>query len=64
MLICKIILEQKALNIYLGAALQTGSELSVYPIFNDELTASYTCKMLSYYKQGTCLSVYPRLEVK
>lgn len=52
------------MQMYLGAALQTGVELSVYPIFNDELTASYTCPLLSYYKQGTQLSVYPKLEVK
>lgn len=51
-------------KIKLGSALQTGAELSIYPIFNDELTANYTYPILSYYKQGTCLSVYPRLEVK
>lgn len=64
MLTCKIILEQKPLNIYLGTALQTGAELRIYPIFHDALTASYTYPLLSYYKQGTYLSVYPRLEVK
>lgn len=51
-------------KIKLGAALQTGCELSIYPIFSDELAASYTCAVLSYYKQGTYLSVYPRMEVK
>lgn len=51
-------------KIKLGAALQTGAELRIYPIFHDALTASCTYPLLSYYKQGTYLSVYPRLEVK
>ena len=46
-------------RLYLGAALQTGTEMSIYPIFSDDLTASYTLPIVVYYKQGTYLSVYP-----
>ena len=49
-------------KIYLGAALQSGTEMSIYPIFNDELAARYTLPLVAYYKQGTYLSVYPEVK--
>ena len=47
-------------KLYLGAALQTGTEMSIYPIFSSELSASYTLPIVSYYKQGTEMSIYPK----
>lgn len=46
-------------RLYLGAALQTGTEMSIYPIFSDDLSSTYTLPIVAYYKQGTYLSVYP-----
>lgn len=46
----------------LGCVVQTGTEMSIYPIFSDELTVTYTLPIVAYTKQGTYLSVYP-LEV-
>ena len=54
------ILELERQTIYLGAALQSGTEMSIYPIFSSELAASYTLPIVGYYKQGTYLSVYPK----
>lgn len=54
------ILELERQTIYLGAALQSGTEMSIYPIFSSELAASYTMPIVGYYKQGTYLSVYPK----
>lgn len=47
-------------RLYLGAALQTGTEMSIYPIFSSELTASYPLPIVAYYKQGTEMSIYPK----
>ena len=47
-------------RLYFGAALQSGTEMSIYPIFSDELNATYTLPIVAYYKQGTTLSVYPQ----
>ena len=46
-------------KLYLGAALQTGTEMSIYPIFSDDLSSTYTLPIVAYYKQGTYVSVYP-----
>ena len=46
-------------KLHLGAALQTGTEMSIYPIFSDDLSSTYTLPIVAYYKQGTYLSVYP-----
>ena len=54
------ILELERQTIYFGAALQSGTEMSIYPIFSSELAASYTMPIVGYYKQGTYLSVYPK----
>lgn len=54
------ILELERQTIYLGAALQSGTEMSIYPIFSSELAASYTLPIVGCYKQGTYLSVYPK----
>ena len=54
------ILELERQTIYFGAALQSGTEMSIYPIFSSELAASYTLPIVGYYKQGTYLSVYPK----
>lgn len=51
-------LEQK--KIYLGSAIQSGVEMSIYPIFSDEYSAEKTIALLTYYKQGTYLSIYPK----
>lgn len=47
-------------TMHVGAALQTGSEMRIYPIFGDELRATCTMPLVVYYKQGTSLSVYPK----
>lgn len=54
------ILELERQTIYFGAALQSGTEMSIYPIFSSELSASYTLPIVSYYKQGTEMSIYPK----
>ena len=54
------ILELERQTIYFGAALQSGTEMSIYPIFSSELAASYALPSVGYYKQGTYLSVYPK----
>ena len=46
-------------RLYLGAALQTGTEMSIYPIFSNDLSSTYNLPIVAYYKQGTYLSVYP-----
>ena len=53
------ILELEKQTIYFGAALQTGTEMSIYPIFSDDLSSTYTLPIVAYTKQGTYLSVYP-----
>lgn len=47
-------------TIYLGATVQTGTELRIYPILNDELTADLNMHTVSYYKQGSTITVYPK----
>ena len=54
------ILELERQTIYFGAAMQSGTEVSIYPIFSSELTASYTLPIVGYYKQGTEMSIYPK----
>lgn len=54
------ILELERQTIYLGAAMQSGTEMSIYPIFSSELTASYPLPIVAYYKQGTEMSIYPK----
>ena len=54
------ILELERQTIYFGAALQSGTEMSIYPIFSSELAASYTLPIVGYYKQGTEMSIYPK----
>lgn len=59
-LLLTIIVLLKQSTIYIGASLQTGSEMRIYPIFSDELRAACTLPLVVYYKQGTSLSVYPK----
>lgn len=59
-LLFTVIILLRPANMYLGAALQTGTEMSIYPIFSSELTASHDLLVAAYYKQGTYLSIYPK----
>ena len=47
-------------TIYLGATVQTGTELRIYPILNDELTAQTTLPITIYCATGVQLSIYPK----
>ena len=50
----------KTLTMRIGAATQTGTELRIYPILNDELTAQTTLPITIYCATGAQLSIYPK----
>lgn len=54
------IIELEKQTVYLGCALQSGTEMSIYPIFSSELSASYPLPIVAHYKQGTEMSIYPK----
>nr|DAO06132.1 MAG TPA: tail protein [Caudoviricetes sp.] len=58
-LLFTVIILLRPTTIRFGAALQTGTEMSIYPIFSDDLSSTYTLPIVAYTKQGTYLSVYP-----
>lgn len=50
----------QTLMIRMGAATQTGTELLIYPVFNDELTARSKVPISFYCATGAYISVYPK----
>lgn len=56
-----VIVVDQPVTAYFGSALQTGTEMSIYPVFSDELTGRKELQLIAYYKQGTTLSVYPEM---
>ena len=52
--------QHKTLTMRIGAATQTGTELRIYPILNDELTAQTTLPITIYCATGAQLSIYPK----
>lgn len=54
-----VIVVGEPLKTYFGQTLQTGTQMSIYPVFSDALSGKKQLRLATYYKQGTTLSVYP-----
>lgn len=46
--------------IRIGAALQTGTEMSIYPIFSDKVAINDQIHLAAYYKQAERIKIYPK----